>query len=445
MQRKTISFFTLIALGLVLIGCNRGCTTSHTIASESTTIATSGGNVEIVGRVIDYRHSRRIGNNIFERSISHSFGLSFDLNYGVFKQTEFYHEGVDDPDLVDLPSELKRVKVMISDDKNHIGLGVDGKVVDLIHLYKSSRIATGQDTLTADGTLDWSNLDINSFPSPASILTENLKNDCGKISNSEEALYAFCNASKPSDRIHRIMLDQMPTCNVANNYLTEEKIQELSKSKKWKKYAIKRGKKVLDEIGSNKFEFDEALNFIVAMNSHELNSRLDKLLMKEWGPSGGSDYTKYLVKRLEQKKNPMGNTNRDAIHKQAKSEFQKFQKTGKLNYKREASKCLQVLSSLGDTTVGFEFVQNSFGVNISRFETSDFLDVAYEDFDVFTDYQQRLIVQKTEPLFEHMQGYSRSIAYLRIMNIVDCGMLKRLKKKYQKDLGSMMTPHRCNP
>ena len=43
MQRKTLSLFSLITLGLVLIGCNRGYTTEKTIASESTTISTSGG------------------------------------------------------------------------------------------------------------------------------------------------------------------------------------------------------------------------------------------------------------------------------------------------------------------------------------------------------------------------------------------------------------------
>lgn len=445
MQRKIISLVTMIALCLLLIGCNRGCTTSRTIASESTIISTSGGDVELTGRVIDYRHSKRQSQYLLDRKVSHSYGLSFDIQFGTFIRKEFFHEGVKDPEKVNLPKELLRAKVAVSKDQNHIGLGVDGKVVELIHLYKSNRIRTNEPKLLADGTMDWSKLDINSYPSPASILTESLKNDCGTMLSEKDAMFAFCDASKPSAKIHRVMLDQWPSCNLAKKYLNEEKVQELSKSKKWRKYAEKRGKQVLKNVNSYGFEFDEVMQFTTALNSDKLNSILDSMLIEKWGRKGMSDYTQTLVSRISQKKNPLDKASQRKVYDEAKAEFAKFQRTGESNYAREASKCLQVLSALGDTMTGFEFIQSSFGANISRFKPYDFIEVAYQDLSVYTDYQQQLIIQKTEASFAYVKDYSRSSFYGAIDDLVDCSMLKRLKKKYPKDLERREVPGRCGP
>lgn len=442
MQRKTLSLFSLITLGLVLIGCNRGCTTSKTIASESITISTSSGDVELTGRVIDYRHSQRQG-DVFHRKVSHSYGLCFDIQYGTFSQDNFFHEGVKDPKTVKLPKELKRVKVAVSKDGNHIGLGVDGKVVSLFHLYNSNAILTEQPNLGADGTMDWANLDINSYPSPESILRESLKNSCNDWGSETKAMIEFCDLKKPSDKVHRIMLDKWPECNLSKNYLSEKRVKVFSKNKKWKKYAEKRGKELLDSMSSHSFEFDEILVFFGALNSNELNIRIDSLLIDNWGQNGMIDYTEALRNRIRQSNKPLGKVARRRVYNQAKSEFMEFERSGRSNSKREASKCLQMLSTLGDTTTAYNFIQNSFGPNISRFRIYDFLDVVYDDFSVYTDYQQQLIMQKTEASFAHVKDYSRSGFYSAIEDLVDCSMLKRLMKKYPKDLEYERVPTRC--
>ena len=443
MSRKSLSFLLVIASSVTLFGCNRGCTTSKTIASESTTVSTSGGNVQVTGRVIDYRHSKRQSSDIFDRKVSHSYGLSFDLNYGTFAQREFYHEGVDDPEKVNLTKELQRVKVEISKDQNHIGLGVDGKVVEIIHLYKSNRISTNRIELLADGTMDWSKLDMESYPSPESILTESLKNSCDDIGGNDNAYFEFCNTSKPSAKIHKIMLDQWPKCNTAENYYTENKIRELSKSKKWRKRAEKRAKLILDNLGSYSFEFDAVMAFIDALDSDNLNTQLNGILLDKWGGNGTMDFTSVLVKRIKENKNSFSYSDRQVLRSEAKMEFSKFEKSGQFNYKRKGLECLRVLSALGDTTTAYKFIQNSFGKNASRFDSRDFLDVAYGDFNLYTAHQQQLIIQKTEATFASFKGSYRSSYYYAIDDLVDCSMLKRLKNKYPDDLHGPSVPMRC--
>ncbi|MDG1334207.1 MAG: hypothetical protein P8P74_17875 [Crocinitomicaceae bacterium] len=445
MSRKSLSFFTLIFSGLLLIGCNRGCTTSKTIASESKTISTKNGNAEVVGRVIDYRHSKRVGDNIFNRSVSHSYGLCFDIRFGTYQQEEFFHEGVNDPDAVVLGQELKRVKVAISDDQNHIGLGVDGKVVDIVHLYKSNRIATNKAELTTDGTMDWSKLDINSYPSPQSILTESLKESCNEIHFGSDAIYEFCNSSKPSAKIHKIMLDKWPDCKTARNYLVDPKVRELSRSKKWKKAAVKRGKKVLKDIDRYSFEIEEIIAFIDVLDSKELSNELDEILIERWGTKRNGDYTEMLIERINDKRNPLKKDARRAVYSEAKSEFAKFQQTGESNRRKEANSCIQVLHALGDTTSAYEFVQNAFGKNVARYDQFDFLEVAYDDFGVYTVYQQQAIMQKTEVTFASFKDYSRSSYFMAIDDLVDCSMLQRLKATYPEDLKMRQVPRRCGP
>ena len=445
MSRNPFSLFVLVLAGLLLIGCNRGCTTSRTIASESRTVSTKGGNAQVIARVIDYRHSRRVGDNIFKRSVTHSYGLSFDIKFGTFEGKDFFREGVDDPDAVDLEKELKRVDVAISADKNHIGLGVDGKVVNLIHLYKSNKIVTMKKELIADGTMDWSKLKINSYPSPEEILTESLKNSCGEMITAQASIYEFCNSSKPSAKIHKIMLDNWPDCSTAKDYLSKKKVRELSKDQTWKKWAEKRGKKVLTDIDRYGFEINELMNFIDALGSQKLNQRLEEILIENWGQKGMTDYTNLLIERIKNKRVPLSKDGRKALYADAKEEFSEFMRTGESNYKREASDCIQLLSALGDTLPGHQFVQNSFGPNVKRFDQFDFLEVAYDDLDVFTDYQQRTIMEETEATFDFFRDYSRSSYFSSIEDLVDCSMLKRLKNKYPEDLKIRDVPRRCGP
>ncbi|MFK7783684.1 MAG: hypothetical protein AB8B56_01140 [Crocinitomicaceae bacterium] len=445
MSRKPLSLLVMIFSGLLFIGCNRGCTTSKTIASESKTVATKGGNAQVVGRVVDYRHSRRVGDNIFDRSVTHSYGLTFDFKFGTFVEKSFFHQGVDNPDAVQLGKELKRVDVAISNDKNHVGLGVDGKVVELIHLYKSNRISTQEVDWNADGTMDWSSLKINSYPSPEEMLTESLKNSCDAMVGTNNAVYEYCNSSKPSAKIQKIMLDKWPDCSAAKGYLTQQKVRQLKQDAKWRKWAEKRGEKVLAKIEYHSFDIDEILLFIDALGSQKLSAELEEVLIKNWGRSGMPDYTELLVNKIKHKKTPLSKDGRKAVYDQAKSEFTKFMKTGESDRKHAAIDCIQLLSALGDTLPGYQFVQNAFGQNVQRFDQFDFLDVAYDDFNVFTDYQQRVIMEETEGTFEHFKDYSRSSYFYAIEDLVDCSMLKRLKTKYPEDLKSPRVPTRCGP
>ena len=166
--------------------------------------------------------------------------------------------------------------------------------------------------------------------------------------------------------------------------------------------------------------------------------------MNKWGTSGSNDYTEKLVERLKQR-NSFTSEERSALYETAKSEFDKFEQTGESNYKREAAECLYVLQAMGDTTTGYNFINKSFGKSVSQYNCFDFIEVAFDHYGSYTDYQQELMLSKTESTFNAIQDYSRSVFYSNIEGIADCSMLKRLQKKYPEDLKMERIPSRCKP
>lgn len=444
MHKRSLSFVSLTLFSLLLIGCNRGCTTSTTLASESKTISTPEGDVEITGRVVDYRNSMPVNRNVFNRSISHTFGLSFDVKFGNFYQEDFFTEGVKDPDFVKLTDELKRVKVSVSKDKNHIALGIDGKVVDIIHLYQSHRITTNQQDLMADGTMDWSKLDINSYPSPEKILTKTLEKSCDILGRNDEAMIAFCDSKKPSDKIHRLLLKKWPDCQLAQGYYTDERVGEFRKNDKWRKQATKSALKALKKRESAGFDLGLVISFSLAVNSSELNKTVDSLLLSEWGKPGGVNYTSALISRMENAKNPMGKSDRKKVQAEAKSEFNAYLFSGKSNSNRDAQQCLEVLEALGDTMSVHKFIDAAFNKRPGNFNTRAFIDIAYSDMDEFTDYQQQMIIEKTPKRFESFPKELRSDYFSAIQDVMDCSFLKRMKKKYPSELDFNLVPFRCD-
>lgn len=100
------SFITLIGLSLILIGCKNGCTTKHTIDSETKDGKSNGQNYTLRANTIDYRNSKRIKNRLFERRVTHSYALSFGFKNSYYSSGSFYEEPVNDPKNVDLNKEL---------------------------------------------------------------------------------------------------------------------------------------------------------------------------------------------------------------------------------------------------------------------------------------------------------------------------------------------------
>lgn len=443
MFRKSIYYFSVV-LCLILMGCQRGCTTQSTMDSESKTISKHGQGVEVTVNLIDYRHSKGSRRNIFKRKVTHSYGLGFDVKMGSFVVRECFTEAVMNPDKVDLDHHLKRAQIKLSKDKKHLALGIDGKVADVIHLYNNQRVEFVGEHHVKKGA-KWSKLDIESFEDPENMLLAGLEKRCSFMSTNQKEITMIMDKKSPADTMHRMLLRQWPECSVAEKYYSGTRVAKLARNKTWKKYATDRGIEILHDNRIANWKKDETYAFLRKLKSPQLNFIMDSIYAADWGRKGTGDLTATVLKRINNKNVPFHPTVRQEIIDDARSNFRTFMKTGDSNYKREATDCMRVLIAIGDTAVATTFLRDAFGSGYRKYDEFDFLEVTYENFKKFTPSQRRFIIKNTPAQFEQTKDYLRSSYFRATKDIVDCSLLKEWKTNYPDDLDFDELPKRCGP
>lgn len=434
----------LLSLCFFLTACQNGCTTSSTMDSESKTIQVQGHAVQVTARLVDYRNSKRIGDNIFRRSVTHTYGVSFDIRTKGYSGSQFYSESIADPDNVDLIAELKRVKVDFSKDLNHLGLGVDDKVVDVVHFYKGKVLELGiQNELFDVNKLDnWSDLDLNSYPSPEELMLTEIQDNCTFSFMNSQTLHEFMGSLKKSDTSQRMFLAQWPSCSLVDDFFTDNRVAKYSQNGTWKQYALDRCSKIMTYTNNDR-EMEDAIHLLRVMNVPEANYLIDSTLASSWGGSMETEMTELLVERMTAKKNKLKPELRNAVVAEAERGFSKFVRTGNSDHNREPAACLKVLIASGDTSTTYRFLEDSFGKNNDDYWFSDFLETVYDNYESFTPYQKSFVKKQTPLLFDRIPDYYRSLYFSAVEKFVECSQLKKWKNKYPEDLEFASYPDHC--
>lgn len=438
---KQFRFFWAVLFLMLLVGCERGCTTSRTIDEESVEMDANGSKVILNLRLVDYRNSRAINRNIFNRSVSHTYGLSVDIVYRGQEFKGVYEEGTDNPDNVDLTKELKRVQLAVSKDGNHLGIGVDQKVVNVLHFYKERLITTSVALVNPEFESPWSDLKINDFPSPRELILANIEN-CEFSFSDDEILSAFMDDQSASDKAHKLLLAEWPSCSSVNDYYTLDRVNKLVKNSQWKEWAIERSLEVIRsrEVSTGFYNADE---FYAALNSSKVSNLLDSAMLSNWGTKGSSDATEKIVDRLKNKKRPLSAASKNEILTTARRYWQEFMRTGTSNYDCEANACMKVLLASGDTLTAHTILPQILGPNLAHFDQFDMIEVVYENYTLYTPAQQRYILAQLSSVFARTNDYVRSVLFRAVEGYAGCKRLKEWKKKYENDLDFCEVPEGC--
>jgi hypothetical protein len=442
MKQHYSLIYMLLACAL-LVGCGRGCTTTTTLESEEKTVTRKGQEVLLKASVLDYRHSRGTKGNPFNRSVSHSYGLSFVAKIDGHSFGEFFEETVADPDLVDLTTELKRAKVNLSKDKSHLGLGIDGEVVKVVHILDGKSIQISSTKWQIPDNMKWSELRLESYPHPGIMLMNEVRENCDFVSTNSEQLHNYLDSKHPSDTMHRVLISQWPECRVAKEYLTDKRRQKFMKNSKWKSYAVKRGIEVLRSSYISSWDVKETYAFLEGLNSPELMRIMDSTCVADWGRGIDPGTTESLKKRMKSTRNPMNSTQQLEVIIEAGTNFDEFLRTGNSNYKREATSCLAILMASGDTLTAHNFLDDALVRHPGKYSDGDFFDAVYDNYNAFTPAQQRLVDRETPNLFVVCKDYYRSNLFDKVQNIVSCDQLSDWLKDYPDDLDFNKLPAKC--
>ncbi len=434
--------FIPIVLVLSLVGCQNGCTTAHTLDRESIDLVKNGQKVTVTARVVDYRNSKKIGRNIFHRSVTHTYGLSIDIAYRGQVHRDTYEEDVADPDAVDLDKELKRVKLALSNDGNHLGIGMDNDVVNVLHFYKEHEILSpAVSALYPDG-LKWSELKINSYPSPRELILGDVSRQCDFSMMNRDLVEIYMDDQAASDTVHRMMLSKWPDCRLAEGYYTPVRVRKLKKDKTWKKWAVERSKEEI-RLASSWTSEEEKNAFYNALNDREVNLLYDSLLVSGWGRKGSDNALAIITARLKGNGRSFSSQDRAMLKQAAAENVKRFMQKGESDYQREAYTCLRVLSASGDTTLSWEFLKTAFGDRQNHYDQFDLVECIYDNYEWYTPAQQAYIVSNTPRFFRETRDYVRSSVFRAVDDIMDCKQLRQWKKDYPEDLDFCELPKGC--
>lgn len=427
------SIATFFILALLLIGCNRGCTTASTMDKSTRKIVLHGEEITITARLVDYRNSRAINRrNVFRRKVTHSYGVEFDLNCKFYEQSGFYYYSVTDPENVDLDAALKTVKVALSKNKEHLALGAEDKVISVVHFYNGKPLRASMSAID-NVPSRWSDLNIEGFPSVEEQFRAELTN-CNFILD-EAMMQSFMNQVKPSDTLHRYLLNEIGSCRFAKRYYTPSVVAKLSQNARWKSYAKDAFLSLILNEDSYAMEKDfESLLQVV--NDSELYYIRDSMYMQSWGESGfsGDNKIKLIAERMQDKNNPMPGALKSKIVDEARLEFRRFTRSGNSNSSREAYQCAKILLAAGEFDQLASFLNDAFGPRMKYYDSFDLIECLYKIYDNYPPDMQKEILAHSDHVMENIKYYTRSSLARAMNKIVDCSKLKEWMQKYPDDI-----------
>jgi len=431
MMKKTWTFYLSFLL-LILVGCQNGCTTQHTIKSESIILKRKGENIRIIAKLLDYRNSKRkYSNRLFPRQITHSYGIQFEISALGLKELHFYSENIDNPDNVDLDQYLKRVKVALSKDKHHLAVGYDSEIIKVFHLFKGREISTMYSNNSQSNS--WRSLNINGYPSPKELILDELSENCNFGYQLEDNVKDLFEDLKPSDSAHVILLNHWPDCSLAKNYYEGARLKDLSKNKIWKSYAVARAEEV---FGSSfyRYNYSECMQFFEALNSEKLNNSIENSIVENWNVDSDWQLTDYIIKDIQRGGNKVSAKNREAIYNDAQLILNDFLSTGDVSFTRYPEKCLAISLALGDTTTSYRIIEEGILAKKSKLDAGTVVQVLYKNEALLTPFQRNRLNKNIETYFKNLSADDKADAFSEINNFDKCRLLRKWKKEYPEEL-----------
>jgi len=437
---KSRTFILLLScLLLILIGCQRGCTFARTIDREENEIKVNGTKVSLEAKLVDYRNSRAVNRNIFKRSVTHTYAVVFSARLLGYENDDFYAESVPDPDQVDLEKQLKRIQIKISKDKKHFALAVDKQTQDLVHLYKKKRVL--MESKGATPLPNWSNLNINGFPSASSMIRDEIKSHCDRIFMNKDLFIEYVDDCGPDDNIHKILFTQWPNCNFSTDYYDLPRVRKLRKSAKWTETAENR---ILEILESDNFARlrSESYELMETLKSAKVKNALDSTYAVNWGKPGRQAMRSRILSRLN-KPGAISDKWKKQIINQARASFRKFDRTGEEDRNLDAETSLAAILATGDTLISYNFLKKAMTASAKHYDSYDLIEAVYDNYNSFTPYQKNWVKQQTPVIMKHIKSYNRDTLFDAALEIVSCDQLKAWKKEYPDDLDFTELPEGC--
>lgn len=427
-MNATLRTTLILSLVVVTFGCKRGCTTSKTIDSETTTVEIGGVEIELAARLVEYKHSRRRpgSRNVFDRERRYSHGLDFDI-YTPWKEMRgIMHDGCGDPDEIDLNDEVKRIRVEMSPGNKHFAYGLDDTVYSVLYIYQGVTFEP-----RSPGSIpvypSFAEFDFADLEDPETIFRDGLtEENCSWHNFTQDEFDTILNALPTTDRAHFIMLEAWPDCSNATEFYTQpHNINRLKADPAWRQAAVDRALEALSTVRYG-YRADDIDAFLAAVSDDDLTPQLDKVYAEMWGDDSDDEYNDYIFKRLKDQSNPMAPATRQRCIERADSAFVKYEMYGNSDYRMDLPISVQVMLHAGEQDRVELFVTRCTTPSFLNDNAWDIDDVFYDAIEVYPANLQQLIIDNTVSAYPSIKPRYRDGLYDFLKNRLTCQALREL-------------------
>ena len=440
--------FIFIFVLCSMAACKRGCTTSSTLDAERNTVTVNGVDFEVTARLIEYRHSRRqSGGALFDRTVTYSHMVAFDLATPWWADEEVAYENVGDPDDVDLEAALTRFHVSLSADKNHFAYGASDKVLGIYHVLAGHGFTNTRSFSAASSTQHWADLELDTLPTPAEMFSRMFGSTeaCSFSGTDGNVIAMVLNDLPITDTLQLRALHAWPNCNAVDRYLTPQRINELSTDPTWKTAAIDRAIFVMDDGQESFFGSDEALELIVQIGDAQAYAGVDSIYDRYWGHNGHGEATDYILERFGNSAVPMAAETREKIVNRARTSLTAFLNGEAVGHGElvEAMYAMRILLMANETEAVDAFFAQCYDMNFWNDEFFDIEEVFEYNYDLMGADRQQEFLTKSQELLPDTRDYLRENVFEMIAPYADCQVLQDILNTYRDDMQYVDIPERC--
>ena len=311
--RKTAFLFLLFSFsfqGEDIRGCS-GCGCYNTI--EKNTEAREINNLKINLTANKVKNTKYVipkgGRFDFELGPKSNYRVKYTLNIEGYKPIydlcEHYIKKDDD-----LNKCLKEFNIMVSDNNQHIAVGIKNKVKSFHHLIAEGQLFSSglfyfEESIQDRKALDIGEIDWKVFPESASLFNTLLINEKRYVSSEERKhILAVLKELSPGNE-HEIFLIRNWYNGIGNNHFSWKRIEKIVKvSPEWKTIAINKTFPYIEQPLKKYKGFKQSLMMLLAINDKTVLHKLDHLfLFENHRKTKNVDY--YFYDRMYNKKIPM--------------------------------------------------------------------------------------------------------------------------------------------
>lgn len=438
MKRKFPPLYLALVF-LVLTGCNRGCTISSTLDEVSKTVKVGEYDAVVTIRFIEHRHSKRRDKNIFDRRVTFTYGIAYDIELPFWKDEEVVYTPWRDKDNEpDLDAELERFVLKSSPNGDHFAVGLADVCAGVYSIY-AEEVFQGTNYVDAA----WSEVNLESLPSPRAMISKALEtgDNCTFAMMNNQTLKRILEKAPVDDQHHIDALSAWPDCGEVRDYLTTEKIAQLRQQPKW----LEAAKTRLFEALNNSWLISTETETVFLMAEHlkdpQVYEVIDSVMSVNWGTKRPGNQHAYIADRI--RSGQLSEKVKGQLQERVDGAFEQFMSDFRTDPNTELQRQVQFYLLMKDQAQVDRFLGVAMTKEAFDGEGFDILEALFGNFDEYQPAEQERIIAGMIALMEDMKDYMRDTVLEDLEPHLECSKIKELVGKYPEDMKHYRMPERC--